>query len=160
MAARVLWPQNCNAPSNDTRSGSGPTRHPANWRKYRCGWLWMADRSNFSLRGVLTKWSGCEGIRVSSVMWGARTSDDFWNGPNHYRPKRRGAGLPKLLEGTPVADGDCDRTSRLDWDAVEQESSRASPAGRAESPSGTHRSYDLNFTKLWTWIARNICNCC
>jgi hypothetical protein len=72
-------------------------------------------------------------------------SDDFWNGASHYRSKRSGAGLPKLLEGPPAADADCDRTSSLDRNTVEQASSCPSPAGRAESPSGTHRSCSLKF---------------
>lgn len=63
-------------------------------------------------------------------------SSDFWNGANSYRPERSGAGLPKLLEGSPGKDGDGDRTSSLDRDAVEQARGSSCPAGRAESPSG------------------------
>jgi hypothetical protein len=51
----------------------------------------------------------------------------------------------------PLADGDCDRTSTLDRDAVEPASGRSSPAGRAESASRTDRPCYLSAESSGPW---------
>jgi hypothetical protein len=104
---------------------------------------WRTDRIPHSrefLQGeARTKESACH------VLCRERgRSRDFWHCPNHNRPKRSGAGLPRLLEVPPVADGNCDRTSSLDRDAVQQASGRPSPARRPEPPGGIDRSFNLN----------------
>ena len=104
---------------------------------------WWKDRIPYAGKFLQSETGSKES--ACCVLCGERGwSSDFWNGANHYRPKRSSPGLPKLLEGSPGADGDCDRTSSLDRDAVEQACGGPGPAGRAESPRGTDRSYDLN----------------